>query len=244
MVAQIYAAAALGLRADVHRDCAVSFSNGHETVVWIWLAVTWAAFVLAHRMVWRSPPGWAAASADAGDCLIGVRDGDIHPTTQRRWCLYCEHWQPLRAKHCDMCGKCILRFDHHCFWVSTCIGQNNHPAFVSMLLADTVFTVTAASMLSAHIEVECGVGWNAFVGTILAFAVAMAVMVAGLLLFHVGLVVTGTTTWEAISGSRITYLRRGVSRFNLGPWRNLHLFVRPPADWSEVHGSEIEHTLC
>jgi hypothetical protein len=54
----------------------------------------------------------------------------------------------------------------------------------------------------------------------------------------------GTTTWEAISGSRITYLRRGVSRFNLGPWRNLHLFVRPPADWSEVHGSEIEHTLC
>jgi hypothetical protein len=51
----------------------------------------------------------------------------------RRWrgreCVYCERWQPLRAKHCHDCGRCVQRFDHHCFWVGTCIGRHNHRRF-------------------------------------------------------------------------------------------------------------------
>lgn len=43
-----------------------------------------------------------------------------------RWCEHCHAWQELRAKHCHVCMRCIMRFDHHCAWTGNCIGENNH----------------------------------------------------------------------------------------------------------------------
>lgn len=43
------------------------------------------------------------------------------------WCI--TYLQPPRAKHCHDCDKCVLKFDHHCVWLGTCIGQGNHYRF-------------------------------------------------------------------------------------------------------------------
>ena len=42
-----------------------------------------------------------------------------------RECPYClePSWQALRTKHCHDCGKCVRRFDHHCGWLGTCVGE-------------------------------------------------------------------------------------------------------------------------
>ena len=42
-----------------------------------------------------------------------------------RYCTICQIEQPIRAKHCRECGKCVALHDHHCTWLGTCIGQDN-----------------------------------------------------------------------------------------------------------------------
>ena len=54
-----------------------------------------------------------------------------------RQCGYCEILQPLRSKHCEECGHCIRKYDHHCPWLATCIGEKNHRFFWAFLLLET-----------------------------------------------------------------------------------------------------------
>jgi len=42
-----------------------------------------------------------------------------------RYCSTCWIRKPYRAKHCAECGKCVLRFDHHCPFTGNCIGAGN-----------------------------------------------------------------------------------------------------------------------
>ena len=45
---------------------------------------------------------------------------------------------PPRAYHCDICKKCVLRMDHHCPWVGTCIGLLNYKFYWQFLLYTTL----------------------------------------------------------------------------------------------------------
>jgi palmitoyltransferase ZDHHC13/17 len=49
-------------------------------------------------------------------------------------CPTCEILKPKEARHCYICNKCIDRFDHHCQWVDTCIGHDNHSIFYVYLV--------------------------------------------------------------------------------------------------------------
>ena len=45
-------------------------------------------------------------------------------------CDKCQAWKPMRAHHCSICNKCVLKMDHHCPWVGTCIAYHNYKAFI------------------------------------------------------------------------------------------------------------------
>ncbi|CDW81333.1 dhhc zinc finger domain containing protein [Stylonychia lemnae] len=54
--------------------------------------------------------------------------------SQFKYCESCDQLQPPRAYHCEVCNCCILRIDHHCFWMGNCIGLYNFKNFNLYLL--------------------------------------------------------------------------------------------------------------
>ena len=42
--------------------------------------------------------------------------------------------QPERSHHCKLCEKQILRRDHHCFFMTVCVGFHNHKHFIFFCL--------------------------------------------------------------------------------------------------------------
>eukprot|EP00736_Rhodelphis_marinus_P000001 Rmarinus@m.13439 len=48
-------------------------------------------------------------------------------------CSSCGILRPSRSKHCDVCGHCVMRMDHHCVWIRNCVGAYNRRSFVVFL---------------------------------------------------------------------------------------------------------------
>ena len=46
-----------------------------------------------------------------------------------RECTTCRIIRPPGASHCAECDNCVLNFDHHCGFISNCVGKRNHKYF-------------------------------------------------------------------------------------------------------------------
>jgi len=68
-----------------------------------------------------------------------------------RWCTTCNLYRPPRASHCDDCGRCFRRFDHHCCWVGNCIAKDNHRFFAGFLLCIGLASLCVPSALMVQV---------------------------------------------------------------------------------------------
>lgn len=65
-------------------------------------------------------------------CIV---TGPGHPDSEADpKCKKCLKSKPLRAHHCSICEKCVLKMDHHCPWINNCLGFRNHAYFLLFLL--------------------------------------------------------------------------------------------------------------
>ena len=66
---------------------------------------------------------------------VGVKSIRSTVGTQDKQCRKCEALKPPRTHHCSTCARCVLRMDHHCPFVNSCIGLMNLRFFVLWILS-------------------------------------------------------------------------------------------------------------
>jgi hypothetical protein len=98
--------------------------------VLVW-AISFCMFIWCWLRAGLADPGRIEDDLRERGLLSRVLRGDI-PQCLRSLpiCRECHLPFPPTAYHCKICGKCVLRYDHHCAVVGACIGDKNFKAFI------------------------------------------------------------------------------------------------------------------
>jgi len=154
--------------------CTTDASNSYHVIT---IAYGFFMLVVVGLIWWivRTDP-----SDDAGMSHQKVENSEA----KHQWCIFCSAraklekydgpWRRLeekigngtkvtdcyysytRRRHCQSCQKCVGGFDHHCYYLNTCICDNNYTQFVIMLvcLFCMIFTefVYCVMVLTNHFD--------------------------------------------------------------------------------------------
>ena len=67
---------------------------------------------------------------------------------RERECVTCNIFRPPGASHCRICDNCVLGFDHHCYYISNCVGKRNHKFFYCFLFFGTISGIEECFFIS------------------------------------------------------------------------------------------------
>ncbi|KAK6944434.1 Palmitoyltransferase, DHHC domain [Dillenia turbinata] len=140
-------------------------------------------------------------------------------------CATCKIVRPLRAKHCSTCDRCVEQFDHHCPWVSNCIGKKNKWDFFLFLILEVSAMLITGAVTLTRVLTDPGAPssfgpWLSYTGN--NHAGAISFLVADVFLFFGVAVLTvvqasqisrNITTNEMANAMRYSYLRGPGGRF-------------------------------
>ena len=134
-------------------------------------------------------------------------------------CDTCNLIRPLRSTHCNICNNCIIRFDHHCPWIGTCVGFRNYAYFFIYLFFLNIQQIFTGVVSIVHIIMKIKNNLNddnlkreyskndliklSFGQILISLYIFIYICITmifttGLLIFHIRMVISNTTTKEEL----------------------------------------------
>ncbi|KAH7669617.1 palmitoyltransferase protein [Dioscorea alata] len=171
------------------------------------------------------PPFFAPAVEDAR-----------HDSGDAVYCEKCCSYKPPRTHHCRVCKRCVLKMDHHCIWINTCVGYKNYKSFVIFALHASLGSCYAMVIFVSNLmqkEHDFGI-----VSVKLFYALSGLVILGAslsstsLFCWHVYLLAHNMTTIEYRGAQKDRWLANKSGQkyrhpFDLGFFQNLILIFGP-----------------
>ena len=98
-------------------------------------------------------------------------------------CNRCRRTRYERTHHCRVCDVCVECYDHHCPWVSNCIGRRNKKFYFSLLTWTVLTAVFSVWRLS---EVTYYALWRSMLHTRLSDKQSFAFVLSGVISLAIG----------------------------------------------------------
>ncbi|KAF2748760.1 zf-DHHC-domain-containing protein [Sporormia fimetaria CBS 119925] len=112
-------------------------------------------------------------------------------TGDLRFCKKCQMKKPDRAHHCSTCKRCVLKMDHHCPWLATCVGLRNYKAFLLFLIYLSLFCWVCFATCTSWVLKEL-LNNEQYTETFMPVNYVLLAVLSGI----IGLVITGFTAWH------------------------------------------------
>jgi len=160
--------------------------------------------------------GFETGRCDPIDPFVLCPDEDLEGRPELLKCGACVSRVNKLSRHCLICDKCVVDYDHHCKWLNNCIGAANYRSFICLISSTLVlvglqFSVSVY-LLAKYVSSMDGLqsDLDSSVITInaeLYFVVVCAnvllglpsgMMVAHLVGFHIYLANLGLTTYNYV----------------------------------------------
>ncbi|RYP67583.1 hypothetical protein DL771_007135 [Monosporascus sp. 5C6A] len=185
----------------------VRMGSQPSKVTWIGTKTSVGAIILYAMLNWSyttavfTDPG--GTTNDAGYATLpthappNITSFTVKSNGEFRFCKKCQARKPDRAHHCSTCRRCVLKMDHHCPWLATCIGLRNHKAFLLFLIYTTLFCFYCFAVSGSWVYAEI-FGRTQYVDTLMPVNFLLLSVLSGI----IGIVVGAFTTWHIMLATR------------------------------------------
>merc|ERR1711959_310172 len=122
-----------------------------------WDIVATAAYLALLCVVLGS--GFVCGRRDPIDPYVLCSEEELVGVTGLLKCGACCSRVNKLSRHCLICDKCVVDFDHHCKWLNNCIGAANYRYFLG-LIASTALLISVQLAVSASLFIKYSIDWD------------------------------------------------------------------------------------